>query len=185
MKNRLLTIAALALALAACGKEEQPAPEPGGTSVTAQAPVTSAAAYDKKETYFSLPLASGQGTLDLAAYAGKPVMFMFFTETCPFCRKAAPAVERLHKTYGPKGLNVMGICIQDDPQAAIEFAKSLNVTFPLAYKGRAVYKAYKAQGVPYIYLLDKNHKVYDVWEGYDASYDPMMLKAVETVLAKK
>lgn len=186
MNKKLLTITALTLALAACGKKEQPAPaEPAGQSVTAQAPVTAAPAYNKKETYFNLPLAGGKGRLDLATYAGKPVMFMFFTETCPFCRKAAPAVEKFHQAYGPKGLNVMGICIQDDAQAALDFAKSLGVTFPLAYKGRPAYQAYKAQGVPYIYLLDKDHKVYDVWEGYDPSYDPSMLKAIETVLAKK
>jgi len=185
MTNKILSLAVLALALGACGKKEQPAADQAGQSVTAQAPVTAAPAYPRKETYFNLPLATGKGTLDLATYAGKPVLFMFFTETCPFCRKAAPAVEKLHRTYGPKGLNVMGICIQDEPEAALDFAKALDVTFPLAHKGRPVYKAYKAQGVPYIYLLDKDHKVYDVWEGYDPSYDPMMVKAIETLLAKK
>ncbi|MCM2267948.1 MAG: TlpA family protein disulfide reductase [Elusimicrobiales bacterium] len=185
MKTSFLSLAAAALLLGACGKKEQPAPAQEQAAVTAQAPITAAPAYQKNDSYFKLPLASGKGDLDLAAYAGKPVLFMFFTETCPFCRKAAPAVERLHKTYGPRGLNVMGICIQEDPEAALNFAKSLGVTFPLAYKGRPVYKAYKAQGVPYIYLLDKTHKLYDVWEGYDEAYDPVMVKAIETVLAKK
>lgn len=185
MKKTLFSLAAASLLLAACGKKEQPAPETQAQAVTGEAKIAPAAAYSKGDTYFKLPLATAKGDLDLADYAGKPVLFMFFTETCPFCRKAAPAVENLHKTYGPKGLNVMGICIQEDPEAAVNFAKSLGVTFPLAYKGRPVYKAYKAQGVPYIYLLDRQHKLYDVWEGYDHAYDAPMTKAVEALLAKK
>ncbi|MBI5743053.1 MAG: redoxin domain-containing protein [Elusimicrobia bacterium] len=168
MKRTLLIIAAATLSLAACSKKAE-TPAPAGETVT----------------YFKLPLAAGGGDLDLAAYAGKPVMLMFFTETCPYCRKAGPAVEKLNKTFGPKGLNVMGICIQDDAQAALNFGKSLGITFPLAYNGRPVYKAYKAQGVPYIYLLDKTHKIYNVWEGYDESYDPEMVKAITALLAKK
>jgi thiol-disulfide isomerase/thioredoxin len=185
MKRTLLIIAAATLSLAACSKKAE-TPAPAGETVTASSPVAKAVpGYEKKETYFKLPLAAGGGDLDLAAYSGKPVMFMFFTETCPYCRKAGPAVEKLNKTFGPKGLNVMGICIQDDAQAALNFGRSLGITFPLAYNGRPVYKAYKAQGVPYIYLLDKTHKIYNVWEGYDESYDPEMVKAITALLAKK
>lgn len=162
-----------------------PAQDLASTAVSGRSEILPAAEYQKRATYFNLPLAAGGGNLDLSDYAGKPVMFMFFTETCPFCRKAAPTIEAMHRTYGSKGLNVMGICIQEDPEAALNFAKSLGVTFPLAYKGRPVYKAYKAQGVPYIYLLDREHKVYDVWEGYDHAYDAPMTEAVEALLAKK
>ncbi|HAT72044.1 MAG TPA: hypothetical protein DCS63_04435 [Elusimicrobia bacterium] len=188
MKKRLFSLAAAALVLAACEKKEQPAVE-AVSQVTSAAqaaePVKPAkAAYVNKATYFNLPSASG-GELDLASYAGKPVMVMFFTETCPYCRKAAPAMENIHKKYGPLGLASLGICIQEDPQAALNFAESLGTTFPLAYNGRPAYKNYRAQGVPYIYLLDGRHDIVNVWEGYDESYDPQMIKSIEALLAKK
>jgi thiol-disulfide isomerase/thioredoxin len=185
MKKTLFSLAAAALVLAACGKKEQPAFEAASQiSATTQAAGTpkTGGAYEKQATYFKLPAAAG-GELDLAAYAGKPVMVMFFTESCPYCRRAAPAIEKLYKTYAPKGLNIVGVCIQEDRQAALDFGKSLGVTFPLAYDGRAAYKNYKAQGVPYIYLLDGRHNIVDVWEGYDESYDPQMIKSIETLLA--
>lgn len=187
MKKTLLSLSAAALLLAACGKKEQPAPAAEGqVAGTVQATETgkAAGAYEKKDTYFRLPAAAG-GELDLAAYAGKPVLVMFFTETCPYCRKAAPAIESLHKKYGAKGLNTLGVCIQEEPQAALDFGKSLGVTFPLAYKGRAAYKNYKAQGVPYIYLLDGRHVINNVWEGFDDSYEPEMVKSIEAVLGGK
>lgn len=182
MKNFMLPLAAV-LMLAACGKKEQPAARTEPQA--AQSPAAPAAAgYAKKETYFKLPNAAG-GEIDLAAYAGKPVMVMFFTETCPYCRKAAPFIQQLSVSHGPKGLSVIGICVQDSAQAAKNFAQDFGVTFPLAYKGKEISRNYRTQGVPYIYLLDKGHEVYDVWEGYDPQFDAPIIKAVETVLAGK
>lgn len=133
---------------------------------------------------FRLPGAAG-GTIDLASYAGKPVMFMFFTEGCPYCRAAGPALEKFHKTYGPKGLTVLGISIEGEKDAALNFARDLGVTFPLAYNGRGPYRDYRARGVPYIYLVDAQGRLYDVWEGYDESYLPSMKSAIEKLLPAK
>ncbi len=132
---------------------------------------------------FRVPGAKG-GEIDLSAYAGKPVLFMFFTEGCPYCRLAGPALETLSKKYGP-GLSVLGVNLDDDKQGALNFARDLGITFPLAYDGREAFRAYKARGVPYIYLVDRERKLVDVWEGYDESYAPMMKSAIEALLAAK
>lgn len=142
------------------------------------------AAPARQAPTFRVPGAKG-GEIDLSAYAGKPVLFMFFTEGCPYCRIAGPALEKLSKNYGPKGLTVIGVSIEEEKEAALNFAKDLNISFPLAYDGRDAYRAYRARGVPYIYLVDGDRKIYDVWEGYDESYAPMMKSAIETLLAAK
>jgi len=184
MKNFMLPLMAAALLLAACGKKEQPAVQAETQAAQPQAATPAGSAYAQKETYFKLPNAAG-GEIDLAAYAGKPVLVMFFTETCPYCRKAAPFIQKVAASHGPKGLSVIGICVQDSAQAAKNFAQDFSLTFPLAYKGKEISRKYRTQGVPYIYLLDKGHEVYDVWEGYDPQYDASILKAAEAVLAGK
>lgn len=191
MKSKLISLAAAALLLAACGKKEQPAALPAaqdsGTAQAAKAAAPGrapAAPYAQKDTYFKLPGAAG-GEIDLASYAGKPVLVMFFTETCPYCRKAAPFIQKMSDAYGAKGLGVVGICVQNSARPALDFASDFSLTFPLAYKGGEVSRNYRAQGVPYIYLLTAQHEIYDVWEGYDQRYDPSVIKAVETVLGKK
>ncbi len=126
-------------------------------------------AYEKKDTYFSLPSLSGS-QIDLANYSNKPVLLVFFTENCPYCRKAAPAMQELYQKYSSKGLTVVGISTKDDPEATKEFAKELGIKFPLAYRGRRIAINYRVQGVPFIYMLDKNHEIYDAWMGYDDSY---------------
>lgn len=143
-----------------------------------------AAAPELQTPLFRLPAAKG-GEIDLAAYAGKPVMLIFFTESCPYCRLAGPALEKLSKTYGPKGLNVLGVSLDADKDSALNFARDLGITFPLAYDGREAFSEYRARGVPYIYLVDGNRKLYEVWEGYDESYAPVMRSAIEALLAGK
>lgn len=192
-KNNLILLSVLALSLAAC-KPAETAPA-SGTGPAAEAVVKAEKAapsepapkpdpaYVKKDTYFKVPAVAG-GDLDLAAYSGRPVMFMLFTETCPFCRKAGPALEKLHKAYGPRGLAVLGLCIQDNPQAAKNFADKLGITFPMGYGARDVYRQYRAQGVPYIFLLNKAHEAVAVWPGFDASFEGQMMQAIETALTK-
>ncbi|MBI4351510.1 MAG: TlpA family protein disulfide reductase [Elusimicrobia bacterium] len=180
MKRTALALTAVFFVLAACGKKEQPAARTAGATHAAPADPS----YVKKDTYFRLPNSAG-GELDLASYAGKPVLVMFFTETCPYCRKAAPFIQKVSADYAPKGLATAGILVQDSAQPALNFAADFGVTFPIAYKGREISRKYRTQGVPYIYLLNRDHEIYDVWEGYDHEYDAPILKAVETVLAKK
>lgn len=189
MSNKIISLAAAALFFSACGTKEEPAAQAPAqtqeTALPAAAPSGKGSApYVKKDTYFRLPGAAG-GETDLAAYAGKPVLLMFFTETCPYCRKAAPFMQKAASAYAPKGLNTIGICTQDSAQAALNFASDFGLTFPLAYKGKQIAANYRTRGVPYIYLLTKEHEIYDVWEGYDERYDPSILQAIGTVLAKK
>ena len=190
MKNTRLISFVLAAAVIggfACKKKEAPpaaVTEPGGQTIAATVKTSRIAqGYARKSTYFKLPDISG-GDIDLASHAGKPVLVMFFTETCPYCRKAAPFIEKVHLAYTKKGLNVVGICIQDDPEAPRGFARDLATTFSLAYKGRKIYKDYKAQGVPFIYLLDRNHEIHEMWGGYSPEYDAEIIAKVEEALTK-
>lgn len=179
MKKLLLLTAAACLPLAGCDDKKAAANAPAPAAQAApQVP-----GYAKKATYFRLPGAAG-GEVDLSAYAGRPVMVIFFTETCPYCRKAAPFIQKISTAYAQRGLGVVGICVQDSAQAALNYGKDFGLTFPLAYNGKEVSRNYKTQGVPYIYLLKKDHEIYDVWEGYDPQYDGPIVKAVETLLAQ-
>lgn len=180
MKNRFILTAAAAVLLAACDNKAGTASQPAPGAAQAEAP----AGYAKKATYFRLPGIAG-GEVDLASYSGKPVLVVFFTETCPYCRKAAPFIQQAAAAYGPKGLATVGICVQDSEQAAKNFAGDFGLTFPVAYKGKDVSRNYRTQGVPYIYLLTREHEIFDVWEGYDEQYDATIKQGIESVLAKK
>ena len=138
--------------------------------------------YRRKNTWFELPAASGEGTINLENYKNQPVLPMFYTETCPYCRKAAPALEKIYNKYSQHGLQVLGLCAESGKDAALRFASELGITFPMAYEAQSVSRRYGVQGVPFIYLLDKNHELSEVWPGFDNSYSVQIEKAVQKVL---
>lgn len=139
------------------------------------------AEYQRKNTYFKVPLATG-GEVSLEDYKGKPVLLIFYTENCPYCRKAAPEIEKLYKKYSEKGLAVLGMCGQADKNAAIRFSKDLETTFPMAYNVYDAMRKYGVQGVPFIYLLDKKHELVEVWPGFDYAYIIQMEDAIKNAI---
>ncbi|MEW5951231.1 MAG: TlpA disulfide reductase family protein [Elusimicrobiota bacterium] len=193
MKKKFLALfIILSFSLVSCKKTEHSSETSANSSPESSSQVQSpsSAVSDKKEpvkeyvknaNYFSLPSADG-GKIDLKDYSGRPVLVMFFTENCPYCRKAAPYMEKMHKKYSGKGLAVIGISLKDSSEGAKRFASDLKLTFPLAYKGSEIGKNYHVQGVPFIYLLDKNHNNYDTWMGYDESYNGDIDVTIEQVL---
>lgn len=137
--------------------------------------------FKKKNTHFSVPAVEG-GEINLADFGGKPVLFMFYTQDCPYCIKAAPALEKAHKEYAEKGLVVLGLCTESEKEAAVNFAAKQKTTFAMGYDARDAFRKYGAQGVPFIYLLDKNHEIVAVWPGYSAAFDSLIKEAVENVI---
>lgn len=160
MTEKILASLLLCLALAGCGQSR-----PGDAA--------------RPGTAFTLPTVSGA---PVSPAPGRPVLLFFFTEDCPYCRKAAPFVRRTAEKYGAR-LAVIGVCEEEEAQAAERFAADFSLTFPVAYKGRETAAAYRANGAPYLYLLDAGLKVYDTWGGYSPDYDARIEAGIEKLLA--
>ena len=50
----------------------------------------------------------------LEQYRGKPLLVNFWATWCEPCRDEYPMLNELAKQYGPKGLNVVGVSMDDD-----------------------------------------------------------------------
>ena len=76
--------------------------------------------------------ASGDRTVRLADYAGKPLLLYFYPKAdTPGCTKEACAFQEALPQLGHLGLDVIGV--SKDPMKPIEkFAAKYNLTFPLA-----------------------------------------------------
>jgi len=176
MKKLILTVA-VALFITSCSKKE----EETITQVLNQTQNPSISGYQKTDFYFKLPSKDGE-TIDLANYKGRPVMILFFTENCPYCIKSAPFLEKLYEKYTPQGLGVIGISIKDDIQSPIEFQRRTGIKFPLVYNGKEIARNYGISGVPFIYLLDKNHNLKRVWAGYSEEYNEDIIRTIEKTI---
>lgn len=89
---------------------------------------------------FTLPRLDG-GTIDLAAYAGRPMLIANTASKCGFTGQYA-GLQRLWDTYRDRGLVVLGVPSNDfgrqEPAESAEIAAfcetNYGVTFPLAGK---------------------------------------------------
>lgn len=67
----------------------------------------------------------------LSDYRGRPLIVNFWFIDCPPCRKEVPAFVDLVKKYGDRGFTILGLSVQDTPEAMQAFAKEFNVNYPL------------------------------------------------------
>lgn len=76
--------------------------------------------------------------LSLAGLRGSVVMVRWWTAGCPFCAATAPSLRYFARTYGDKGLRVVGMYHHKeqtpfDPKVYEETAKQYQFTFPVAF----------------------------------------------------
>lgn len=67
----------------------------------------------------------------LSDYRGRPLIVNFWFVDCPPCRKEVPAFVDLMKKYGDRGFTILGLSVQDSPEAMRAFADEFKVNYPL------------------------------------------------------
>jgi len=111
---------------------------------------------------FSLASLDGS-TLKLSSFRGKAVLLNFWATWCEPCKIEMPWFVDLQKKYGPQGLQIVGVAMDDASNKEIaDFAKKMGVNYPIAIGKEAVGDQYG--GLPYLpstFYIDRDGKVVD------------------------
>jgi len=115
---------------------------------------------------FALGSANGK-PVQLAALRGKVVYLDFWASWCAPCRRSFPWMNALQEKYGPGGLVVLGLNVDQRRPDADRFLAQVPARFALAYdpQGTAP-KAYAIKGMPSSVLIDATGKVLWVHAGF-------------------
>lgn len=153
-------LGALAALLGGCG--------PQSTSSTGAENQTG---ETKAAPEIALPLKKGAAPLALSAWKGKVVILDFWATWCGPCRESIPEVERIYKKYHEKGLEVVGISVDEAGTASGVPAavKELGMTYPvvLASDIPDIRTKYEFNGIPQMYIIDKKGNISDSISGWD------------------
>jgi peroxiredoxin len=108
---------------------------------------------------FSLTDLSGK-TVSLSQMQGKVVLINFFTIFCQPCRHEMPDLNAIYKENKDKGLEMVGICLNADPNQLKVLVQQLKLDYPVLLGTDKVSKDYgDICGVPTTFIIDKQGKV--------------------------
>jgi len=91
------------------------------------------------------------------------VLLNFWATWCQPCKIEMPWFAELQKQYGPQGLQIVGIAMDDaSPKEIAEFAHDLGVNYPILIGKEEVGNAYGGvQFLPATFYIGRDGKVVD------------------------
>ncbi|HOG15757.1 MAG: Thiol-disulfide oxidoreductase ResA [Syntrophaceae bacterium PtaU1.Bin231] len=123
-----------------------------GTPLFAQAP-------DMDAPAFTLPDLAGK-KFSLADHKGKPVLIIFSTTWCPYCRTEIPKFKEIYNTYAQKGLVVVNVDSQEPRDKVAKFAEKYKLPYRVLIDEEGdVAESYGVRGVPTMVLIDGKGKI--------------------------
>ena len=116
-------------------------------SVGSQAPPVVAATLDQPKQERTL-----------TDYKGKVVLLNVWATWCEPCRVEMPSIEKLYREFGPQGLVVLGVSV-DDPgaeEAIRDFVKEYGLTFTILHDPKQQTKTnYQVTGFPETFVIGR------------------------------
>lgn len=127
--------------------------------------------------------ALGGGQVDLAAFKGKPLLVNLWASWCPPCLAELPQLQALQAAWAPRGLQLVGLAIDDPPARVALRVQEHQISWPIALDGSATASpAFGTSELPTTILYDGQGK--RVWshQGEVSASDPSLLAALQSLL---
>lgn len=126
-----------------------------------QEPLQANDAKGKQAPDFTLQDLDGR-PVKLSDYRGKAVLLNFWATFCGPCKVEMPWLVELQKQYGPQGLQIVGVALDDSGRDTIEkYTKQMGVNYTILQGQDSVGDAYGAVGLPATFYIDRNGKIVD------------------------
>jgi cytochrome c biogenesis protein CcmG/thiol:disulfide interchange protein DsbE len=132
--------------------------------------VTAMAQSPKPATYTVAPGFSRHDldhrNVNLSAYRGKVVLLNFWATWCAPCLTEIPRFAEWQQKYGGRGLQVIGISMDDDEAPVHAAYKKYKLNYPVLMGDEQLGELYGGVlGLPVTFLIDRNGKIRFKHEG--------------------
>lgn len=108
---------------------------------------------------FVLPQLDGT-PLRLSNYRGKVVLLDFWATWCDPCREETPHFVELQHQYADRGLQIIGVSMDDTSAPVRDFYQQFHVNYPVVMGNAKTGEAYGGVlGLPIAFLLDRDGRI--------------------------
>jgi len=123
--------------------------------------------------------------VDLSTFRGKVVYLDFWASWCGPCRESFPFMNELQKRYGPSGLAIVAVNLDDTRKLGEDFMKPYNPTFTIAFDGSGgtAAKFFGVSGLPNTVLIGPDGRVIQQHRGFRSEDRPEIEARIQAALA--
>ena len=119
--------------------------------------------------------------VSLEALRGKLVLIDFWATWCGPCMAAGPEMVKMNQTYGPQGMQIIGISLDQSKAALTRVAPEAGFNWPHYFDGKGwkndVAVAWGVNSIPRVFLINPNGEV--VYTGHAGGVEPAIEKALK------
>lgn len=153
----------------------------------AMPPLTGNVANKAMPLKLILPLHPSGEPVSFEALRGSVVLLDVWATWCEPCRDALPTYEALQKEYGPRGLKVYALNVDEDQSLVAPFLAETKVQLPvlLDKRGQAAENVLNVRLMPTSFLIDKRGFIRHVHEGFAEEFLQQYQSEIEVLLAEK
>ncbi|GAB6140753.1 TlpA disulfide reductase family protein [Methylosoma difficile] len=121
----------------------------------------------------------------LAQFKGKVVYVDFWASWCGPCAKSFPFLNQLDNDLKAKGLQILGVNLDEDKAAAQAFLDKYPASFSIVSdSGEQCARSFAVKGMPSSYLIDKKGLIRHVHLGFRPSEAEEVRALIEQLLAE-
>ena len=94
---------------------------------------------------------------DLAELEGKVVLITFFTTSAPDIKRHIPRLNRIHEEYSEAGVELIGVCLDDNEENLLPFIAAHDITWPVMLDtDMEIQMAYRVYRDPKFYVRNQD-----------------------------
>lgn len=94
---------------------------------------------------------------DLAKLGGKVVLITFFSTSAPDIKRHIPRLNRIHEEYSEAGVELIGVCLDDNDENLLPFIAAYDITWPVILDtDMEIQMAYRVYRDPKFYLRNQD-----------------------------
>jgi cytochrome c biogenesis protein CcmG, thiol:disulfide interchange protein DsbE len=98
-----------------------------------------------------------QQRIDLQAYRGRVVLLTFWATWCAPCQVEMPQFIAWQKKFGPQGLQIVAVSMDDDAEPVARLVRRRRVNYPIVMGDLKLAELYGGiLGLPVTYLIDRH-----------------------------